>query len=63
MPRRLLDAFQQVQHPFLPRVENIVTRHDELFKDDVLPDAFANPAAKDVLRYRGAMTRETALFP
>ena len=26
-------------------IENIVTTHDELFKDDVLPDAFANPAA------------------
>ncbi|MCK9608047.1 MAG: hypothetical protein M0R33_16515 [Methylomonas sp.] len=32
-------------------IENIVTTHDELFKDDVLPEAFANPAAKEVLRY------------
>ncbi len=36
-------------------IENIVTTHDELFKDDVLPDAFANPAAKEVLRYRQAL--------
>lgn len=36
-------------------VENIVTTHDELFKDDVLPEAFANPAAKEVLRYRQAL--------
>ena len=36
-------------------IENIVTTHDELFKDDVLPEAFANPAAKEVLRYRQAM--------
>jgi Fic family protein len=36
-------------------IENIVTTHDELFKDEVLPDAFANPAAKEVLRYRQAL--------
>ena len=36
-------------------IENIVTTHDELFKDDVLPKAFANPAAKEVLRYRQAL--------
>ena len=36
-------------------IENIVTTHDALFKDDVLPDAFAQPAAKEVLRYRQAL--------
>jgi Fic family protein len=36
-------------------IENIVTTHDELFKDDVLPDSFVNPAAKEVLRYRQAL--------
>ena len=36
-------------------IENIVTTHDELFKDDVLPEAFANPAAQEVLRYRQAL--------
>lgn len=36
-------------------IENIITTHDELFKDDVLPGAFANPAAKAVLRYRQAL--------
>ena len=36
-------------------IENIVTTHDELFKDDVLPDGFANSAAKEVLRYRQAL--------
>jgi len=36
-------------------IENIVTTHDELFKDDVLPEAFANPAAKEVTRYRQAL--------
>lgn len=36
-------------------IENIVTTHDELFKGDVLPDTFANPAAKEVLRYRQAL--------
>ncbi len=36
-------------------IENIVTTHDELFKDDLLSEAFANPAAKEVLRYRQAL--------
>jgi len=36
-------------------IENIITTHDELFKDDVLPDAFTNPAAKEVNRYRQAL--------
>jgi len=36
-------------------IENIVTTHDELFKGDLQPDAFANPAAKEVLRYRQAL--------
>ena len=36
-------------------IENIVTTHDELFKDDVLPASFANSAAKEVLRYRQAL--------
>ena len=36
-------------------IENIVTTHDELFKEDVLPDGSANPAAKEVLRYRQAL--------
>jgi Fic family protein len=36
-------------------IENIVTTHDELFKDEVLPETFANPAAKEVMRYRQAL--------
>lgn len=36
-------------------IESIVTTHDELFKDDVLPEAFTNAAAKEVLRYRQAL--------
>ena len=36
-------------------IENIITTHDDLFKDDVLPEAFANAAAKEVLRYRQAL--------
>ncbi len=36
-------------------IENIVTTHDELFKDDVHPEAFTNSAAKEVLRYRQAL--------
>lgn len=36
-------------------IENIITTHDELFKDDVLPETFTNPAAKEVMRYRQAL--------
>jgi len=36
-------------------IENIVTTHDELFKDDAHPNAFTNAAAKEVLRYRQAL--------
>lgn len=36
-------------------IENIVTTHDELFKGDVQVDSLANPAAKEVLRYRQAL--------
>ena len=37
-------------------IENIVTTHDELFKDDAQPaDDAANSAAKEVLRYRQAL--------
>lgn len=36
-------------------IENIVTTQDEIFKQEVLPDAFANPAAKEVQRYRQAL--------
>lgn len=36
-------------------IENIVTTHDELFQDEVLPEALASPAAKEVLRYRQAL--------
>lgn len=36
-------------------IENIVTTHDELFKDDAFPEGLANPAAKEVSRYRQAL--------
>lgn len=36
-------------------IENIITTHEALFKDDVLPDSFTDPAAKEVLRYRQAL--------
>lgn len=37
-------------------IENIVTTHDELFKDAAFPDSQNNPAAKEVLRYRQALS-------
>lgn len=36
-------------------IENIVTTHDDLFRDDAFPDASNSPAAKEVLRYRQAL--------
>ncbi len=36
-------------------IENIITTHDELFRDDVFPESPVNPAAKEVLRYRQAL--------
>ncbi|CAN5866778.1 Fic family protein [soil metagenome] len=36
-------------------IENIVTTHDELFRDDAFPEAAGSPAAKEVLRYRQAL--------
>ncbi len=36
-------------------IENIVTTHDELFKEDAMLEALKNPAAKEVSRYRQAL--------
>ena len=36
-------------------IENIVTTHDDLFRDDTYPELAVNPAAKEVLRYRQAL--------
>jgi Fic family protein len=36
-------------------IENIVTTHDDLFRDDAFPEEDWNPAAKEVLRYRQAL--------
>ena len=36
-------------------IENIVTTHDELFRDSALPDDARSLAAKEVLRYRQAL--------
>ena len=33
-------------------IENIVTTHDELFRDSADPGAMVGPAAKEVARYR-----------
>ncbi len=49
-------------------IENIVTTHDDLFREDVLPESSANAAAKEVQRYRQALkcgferVRETGLL-
>jgi len=36
-------------------IENIVTTHDELFKEDAFPELLHNPAAKEVRGYRQAL--------
>lgn len=36
-------------------IENIVTTHDELFRNDLLPEIVVNPVVKEVLRYRQAL--------
>lgn len=36
-------------------IENIVTTHDDLFRDDAFPESGDNLAAKEVLRYRQAL--------
>ena len=36
-------------------IENIITTHDELFRDDAFPDEIGSAAAKEVLRYRQAL--------
>lgn len=36
-------------------IENIMTTHDEIFRDDLLPDNQHSPAGKEVLRYRQAL--------
>jgi Fic family protein len=36
-------------------IENIVTTHDELFRDEAFPEEAGSPAAKEVLRYRQAL--------
>src|SRR4051812_1890103 len=36
-------------------IENIVTTHDELFRDSLFPEEAGNPAAKEVGRYAQAL--------
>lgn len=36
-------------------IENIVTTHDELFRDSLFPEVPGSPAAKEVVRYRQAL--------
>jgi len=54
-PAILINALGLQEAKDSSEIENIVTTHDELFKDEVSPDSFANPAAKEVLRYRQAL--------
>ena len=51
----LINTFGLQEAKDSSEIENIVTTRDELFKDEVHPDEHANPAAKEVLRYRLAL--------
>ncbi len=51
----LINALAMQEAKDSSAIENIVTTHDELFKDDAFPESRANPAAKEVLRYRQAL--------
>jgi len=54
-PEILINTLVMQEAKDSSEIENIVTTHDELYKDDVLPEAGANAAAKEVLRYRQAL--------
>lgn len=51
----LINALAMQEAKDSSEIENIVTTHDELFRDDAFPESRANPAAKEVLRYRQAL--------
>lgn len=51
----LINALAMQEAKDSSEIENIVTTHDELFRDDAFPEGRANPAAKEVLRYRQAL--------
>ncbi|MBI3774051.1 MAG: Fic family protein [Gammaproteobacteria bacterium] len=53
-PGILINALGMQEAKDSSAIENIVTTHDELFKDDLFPEA-TNPATKEVLRYRQAL--------
>ena len=51
----LIDALGMQEAKDSSAIENIVTTHDELFRDAALLDGADSPAAKEVLRYRQAL--------
>jgi len=54
-PGILINALTMQEAKASSEIENIVTTHDEMFKDDVFPENANNAAAKEVLRYRQAL--------
>lgn len=51
----LINALAMQEAKDSSEIESIVTTHDELFRGDAFPEGRANPAAKEVLRYRQAL--------
>jgi Fic family protein len=54
-PGILINAIGMQEAKDSSAIENIVTTHDELFRDAALLDGADSPAAKEVLRYRQAL--------
>ena len=51
----LIDALGLQEAKDSSAIENIVTTHDDLFREDLFPEGSTRPATKEVLRYRQAL--------
>ncbi len=51
----LINALTLQEAKASSEIENIITTHDELYKAELFPDYFRNPAAKEVSRYATAL--------
>lgn len=51
----LINMLSLLEAKDISEIESIITTHDELLMDEVLPEVFVKLAAKEVLRYQQAM--------
>ncbi|MBV1693616.1 MAG: Fic family protein [Hyphomicrobiales bacterium] len=54
-PQILVNMIPLLEAKASSEIENIVTTNDALFREASAPDASSDPAAKEALRYRGAL--------